>query len=412
MARRGENIRKRKDGRWEGRFIKTYDETRRAKYGSVYAKSYKECKKKLINARFELGVSRKCETAREGDVKLDELLREWLASIRPSIRISTHVKYRNAVVNHIIPALGNIKAKEITGKQIEKFLLRKRESGRLDNGGGLSVGTVQTLWIILSAALAYGTDGMFPAHGFKFRQSKPDVREVCTLNEHEQHRLEGFLLQNLDPSKFGVLLCLYTGLRIGEICSLRWEDIDREHNVIRVKSTVQRIQCPDEAEGKRTKLIIGAPKSKTSLREIPISSCVRNIITEQYTDRNNGFVVTGGGSAPLDPRTYQYRFQSYLKHAKVNPRNFHALRHSFATNCIRAGFDPKTLSEILGHASVNITLNRYVHSSKDMKQTQMELLSRNRGHFPGSAQGAERSVGRNIRSISQKGAFCDTCTLV
>lgn len=174
------------------------------------------------------------------------------------------------------------------------------------------------------------------------------------------HQLTKYLKNNPDIFKIGILLCLITGLRLGEICALRWEDIDFENKILCVKHTVQRIF--DKKLGK-TRLTETRPKSYYSEREIPVADEIINLL---YLHRGEGYFFLG--SRPMEPRTYQYKFYLYLKEAGITHMNFHILRHTFATNCIECGIDPKSLSEMLGHADVRITLNRYVHPTMQSKR--------------------------------------------
>lgn len=161
-----------------------------------------------------------------------------------------------------------------------------------------------------------------------------------------------------------------TGIRIGELCALQWKDIDLEKRILTVRKTMQRIQCPTEIS--KTKLIITDPKSESSCRKIPIPDCVM-VFLRKFKGESRNYVLTGADK-PIEPRTMQYRFAKVLKNAKLPSVHFHALRHIFASSCIRLGFDVKALSELLGHSSVEITLNRYVHSSFEQKKEYMKRI--------------------------------------
>lgn len=188
------------------------------------------------------------------------------------------------------------------------------------------------------------------------------------FSDIEQKELCGYLLKNTDNTSIGILLSLYTGLRIGEIYGLKWNDIDFEKNILTVRRTVQRIRTGIHG----TKLIVDAPKSRTSQRSIPIPEFLIDILRKFRI--NDNFYILSGSTKVTEPRTMQRRFKTILKKAGLPSINYHSLRHMFATNCIQLGFDVKTLSEILGHASVETTLNRYVHSSLERKTQCMNLL--------------------------------------
>jgi len=187
------------------------------------------------------------------------------------------------------------------------------------------------------------------------------------LTAAERKRLENYLIHNQNKTNIAVLLCLFTGLRVGELCGLKWEDIDFDNAVLYVKRTVQRV-----SKNGKSPVIIGTPKSKSSVRAVPIPAFVLDIL-RSYRNCDDFYIITGK-SKPTEPRTMQNRFKSILKNCDIRSINFHILRHTYATICIENGFDPKTLSELLGHADASITLNRYVHSSMQMKKNYVSRL--------------------------------------
>ena len=164
---------------------------------------------------------------------------------------------------------------------------------------------------------------------------------------------------------------MYSGLRIGELCALTWEDVDFENGVVRVEKTLQRV--PMRSENNKTSVVITSPKSKTSVREIPIPAFVMDIL--KRSRHSDNCYILSGTNRPVEPRTMQNRFKAVLKECGIRSANFHLLRHTYATVCIESGFDAKTVSELLGHSNVNITLNRYVHSSMEMKKKCVDGLN-------------------------------------
>jgi len=194
------------------------------------------------------------------------------------------------------------------------------------------------------------------------------------LSIKEQEILEKNIMTDCDERKLGVLLSLYTGLRIGEVCGLKWDDIDFSTNTIHIHQTIERVTNVDEkGKGRKTKLVVGEVKTVSSNRIIPIPKSLL-LLLKEYANRNN-YVIPGKSYPYIDPRTYQYTFQRYLKQCNLRKINYHVLRHTFATRCVESGMDIKTLSEILGHANVNITLNTYVHSSIEQKRIQLDKLT-------------------------------------
>ena len=181
------------------------------------------------------------------------------------------------------------------------------------------------------------------------------------------------ILTDLDERKLGVLLSLYAGLRIGEVCGLRWEDIDFDTQTIHIRHTVIRVKNIDGNCERKTRLVLGDTKTFSSNRIIPIPPKLTSLL-KQMKKADKDFILLGTTYKYTDPRTYQYAFKNYLSSCNIRQINYHALRHTFATRCIESGMDIKSLSEILGHASVNITLNTYVHSSIEHKRSQLQTM--------------------------------------
>lgn len=369
MPKRGENIYKRKDGRWEGRYrIKSYS-GKGTKYKSIYGKSYKEVKEKMMLQRQEEAVffSRKKEPI------FSDVLELWILENRLRLKGATENKYQNMIDMHIAPALGHIKVSELTTTNINAFLENKRKNGRLDGKGGLSASYIKSMSLVIQAALNYAVQEELcePLRKSVFKLTI-EKKEIHILNCAEQKQLEAYLLKDTDETKLGMLISLYMGLRIGEVCALAWEDIDFQEKILHVRHTVARVRA-EEKDGAKTKLILDKPKTKTSMRDIPISEMLMKIFLQMKKSAKSPYVISAKASF-VSPRTYEYRYHKILEECGLCSINYHALRHSFATKCVEAGVDVKTLSEILGHADVTITLNTYVHSSMEMKRKQLEKL--------------------------------------
>ncbi len=365
MSKRGENIRKRKDGRWEGRYLREVDG--RKSYRSVYARTYSEVKKKLFaekkKEREKAGRTTDSATA----MSLHELSIFWLDEVKTLRKYSTYQKYMDIYENYIHAQLGHLPVKEIKPDIVTRILPRQ-----------LSVSTHRSIYCVLNQIIHYGNIYYnIPAVPLQpciaIRKTKP----VEILSLTEQKKLLEQMYLNMDNYKLGILICMSTGLRLGEICSLRWEDIDFQHGILYVKRTVQRIR--KEAGNKKTMLVEGTPKTGSSRREIPLPEHLLKILLPFWD--SHPYVLNG--DSPTDPRTYQYRFQSYLCAAQIPKKNFHILRHTFATNCINSGADVKSVSELLGHSNVNITLNKYVHPAMDVKRNCLDSLSSVYGQLMG-----------------------------
>lgn len=364
---KSKNIYKRKDGRWEGRIANGYDKKGHTKYFSVYAKSYTEVKSKMDIYSKENKKSTSKNT-------VEKVCREWLDSIRNSVKISTLNKYTNVINNHIIPCMGGLCINELTADCIDRFLTEKLKNGRIDGNGGLSPKTVCDITTVLKTVVNFSTSRGYSA-AFMGKVSLPRLanRETKVLTKSEQCRLENYICNNLNQKSVGLLLALYTGLRIGELCSLKWSSIDFENKILTVNATVQRIQQLDTEN--KTTVVIGEPKSTSSVRSIPLSMAIVNALKTLSPDvLSQAYILSGSALSPIEPRSYTNYFKRCLKECNISDINFHALRHTFATRCVEAGVDIKSLSEILGHSDVKITLNRYVHSSMEQKKLQIEKL--------------------------------------
>lgn len=373
MARTGENIYKRKDGRWEARYIVSYDENGKAKYKYLYAYTYSEVKTKLINAQITSKLTINDKNSKDNE-KYEFWLDEWLRTKRLSIKESTYIRYKNNIENHIKPILGKYPINKISTSLVEQFVAQKLEKGRKDGNGGLSPKSVSDIMVIIKESFKYAQSfGIIVICSFERISFKKNAKEMRVLSPLEEQRLLGVLFKNFDRYKLGVFICLYTGIRIGELCALQWKNVSFSENTIKIEHTVQRLQKEGNNIVQKTHLIVTEPKSYAALRTIPLPKFVITVI-KPFAGAPNSYILSGENKSMIEPRTMQNHFKSYLKEGKIETANFHALRHTFATRCIEAGFDVKTLSEILGHSSVKITLDKYVHSSIELKRNNMEKL--------------------------------------
>lgn len=378
MPKKGENIYKRKDGRWEGRYIRTRTADGKAVYGSVYASTYREAKAKLIaavasNSPVQAEPAHSSQT--DYSDQFGSVATQWLEDIRSQVKESTYNKYRNLLESYILPEIGHMLLCGISQETIKSHC-----DGLLLRGGqgknGLSAKTVSDVLSVIRSVLRFavkmGKPISFDVQSIRIKQSAAEMR---VLSRSEQDRLCQYLSSDLNPANIGILVCLFTGIRIGEVCALQWEDISLSDQTIHVHQTMQRVQNKQEAEtATKTRVIITAPKSACSIRTIPIPDMLAEYIIQHKTSAT-GYFLTNSCLQYMEPRVLQMRFKQALKKCSVESANYHSLRHTFATRCIELGFDVKSLSEILGHASVNITMNRYVHPSMDLKRENMQRLS-------------------------------------
>lgn len=375
MPRRGENIYKRKDGRWEGRYIKGHS-CGKTQYGYVYARTYAETKQKLIeHASGESSSSQSLSqlAKQRGQPTFDEISSEWLASVESQIKESTYIKYANSLKSYLCPAFSSKAIESISRSDVSTLCVELSEHGGLGSRG-LSPKTITDSLSILRSIFNYATDekGITVANisGISIKAAHETMR---ILSMSEQEKLERVLREDLNLCNLGILLCLYTGIRIGEVCALTWKNVISEEQILYVNKTMQRLQQLNGSEQK-TRIVISSPKSECSIRRIPLPESIYQLLQSNRSS-DDSYILTGRNNKFVEPRTMENRFKKVLRLADIEDTNFHTLRHTFATRCVELGFDIKSLSEILGHASVNITLNRYVHPSMELKQKNMNMLS-------------------------------------
>ena len=348
----------RHDGRYEGRIPNGKSEDGKRKFRYILARS----KEKVIEKMAEIYDNSKGKICGK---TVDEVYTEYYNSIQHRVKESTAANYRMKAQKHILPFIGNKQIDSVTEEDICKFIYEKQNSG-------LSARYIVDILILIKALFKYAVRiyHIFnPVDGISFQRKKSP--EIQLLDKQEQEQLQRYIAENQNETTLGIALSMSTGIRIGELCALQWKDIDIEKRILTVSKTLQRIQCPTETA--RTKLIITEPKSESSKRNIPIPECTAEFLKKFKNDSNK--YLLSGNEKPTEPRTIQYRFSKILKNVKLPSVHFHALRHMFACKCVKLGFDIKALSEIMGHSSVEITLNRYVHSSFEEKKNFMGRLN-------------------------------------
>lgn len=288
---------------------------------------------------------------------------EWLKYKKNTVKKSTYYNYSYSVAKYLYPSFA--------GKNITKIKNYNNFIEELSDT--LSPKTVRDIVTKLKEIINfYEEEHNTKLNIKKMSLPKMNKKEIQILSNKEKQKLEKYCIEQNSLKSLGILICLNTGLRIGEVCALRWENVDFETRRIHVEKTIERIYSKEE---NKTIVIIDTPKSITSVRTIPINSKLYNILKQiRGKSKKTDFVLTGSSEHYVEPRNYQYHFKEILKRSKVKKYKFHTLRHTFATNCIEAGMDIKSLSEILGHADVSITLNIYVHSSDKAKRKYLEKI--------------------------------------
>lgn len=297
----------------------------------------------------------------------------WLLEKKDYIKESTYANYSNNIFNHIIPKLGNYYLNELNHKVIQDFLLELSKNGRKDNTGGLAEKTIKDITIIIKGSIKKGINEDKIKHiELTFNYPKDNKEnKLYVLTKREQNKITNYVLENINSRNIGLLISLYSGIRIGELCALKWEDVDFKKNCLTINKTIQRVYIKDKNKN-ISKVIITTPKTKNANREIPINKDFLEILKKVKSDKKH-YILTGNEKY-IEPRTYRKYFNKVLDELKIKHFNFHSLRHTFATNCISLGVDYKTVSELLGHANVNITLNLYVHPRYSQKKKCIDLV--------------------------------------
>lgn len=361
----GENIYKRKDGRWEGRFISGRKPDGRAKYTYAYGRTRKETKEKLEKRKLMIAA----QPTGSCRMTVKELFSWYLEKIE--IKPSTRARYDFVIENHILPQLGSVFIASLTAIQLSAFLNLKLKNGRL-HGGGLSAKSVRDIGVLIKAALrAAVAEYHFPCDALNAKLPKAKQRKIEPFSAWELDRLGKALSPSANHKDAGILLSANGGLRLGEVCALRVSDIDFQAGTVSIVREVLRIKV-----GEKTQLVVQTPKSDASMRTVPLPADALAFLKKAVSGLpQDAYILTGRVDKPMEPRTYQYYFESVLRRCGIRKRCYHTLRHSYATRCIEKGVDVKSLSEMLGHADITTTLRLYVHPSMDSKKQAVQKIS-------------------------------------
>lgn len=290
----------------------------------------------------------------------------WQADKQQFVKKSTFAAYSLLIANHLLPAFSE--ANDISEEDVQQFVFKKLNEG-------LSQKSVKDILIVLKMILRYGAKHNLMEHRqieIRFPTER-ERQEVEVLSKANQRKIMEFVKNNFTFQNLGIYICLSAGLRIGEVCALTWNDIDAEQGVIYVNKTIQRIYLVGEIE-KRTEVIIDTPKSKNSIREIPMTKELLRMVKPLKKVVNSSFFVLTNSAAPTEPRTYRNYYKRLMKQLDIPALKFHGLRHSFATRCIESNCDYKTVSVLLGHSNISTTLNLYVHPNMEQKKRCIEQM--------------------------------------
>lgn len=307
-------------------------------------------------------------------MKTKELLAEWLdTDVKERVKLRTYRRYESVVQLHIVPEIGSMDIECLTRREIQDFLIRQKKGGnRKKEQEELSASSLNLIQTVLGLAMEYACDmGVIKQNPCSRLHRIPmNSKRIEAFTKEEQRMLEQTALAGEDRRLFGVFLCLYTGIRIGELLALEWSDADLEQGILHIDKTVYRTKDLDG----NWKLCVDRPKTGSSARDIPMPSYLTEMMRAHEAKGKSLYVIENKKGERMSVRSYQYMFERLTERAGIRKLNFHALRHTFATRALECGMDIKTLSEIMGHKNATITLNRYAHSMMDTKIKMMQKL--------------------------------------
>ncbi|EOH98246.1 hypothetical protein UAW_01427 [Enterococcus haemoperoxidus ATCC BAA-382] len=364
MARKGENIYKRKDGRWEGRYIKGRKANGLIHYGYVYGQTYTEVKKKLTIKKATMFSAQ--DQSEQFYGSLNNWLDYWLEKIiSTKVKPGTFDSYKSKLDCHVRPLIGEIRLSDLTVEHINKFIENTQKK--------ISINSLHSVFRVLKTSLRYAQKLHFVKSSVYENVELPKGKKpkIATISQFE-HKL---LIREAKRSSNGLamLMSLETGMRIGEIAGLKWEDIDFENRVLSIKRTLQRVKTYTESSDK-TQIIEEKPKSENSERVIPLSSDLLEQLLSKKELSKSAYVVSKTQGF-TEPRTIRYQFKRLLQKVKLADYSFHALRHSFATRCLEKGVNIAVISSLLGHASTKMTLDIYTNSNLTEERIAVEAVA-------------------------------------
>jgi len=300
--------------------------------------------------------------------KISEIIDLWKADKKQYVKKSSYSAYVLLIENHLLPIFGD--KRSVEEMEVQSFVFQKLDEG-------LSQKSIKDILIVLKMVLKFGAKNKLLEYipfdiQFPTEREKYDIEVITKAN---QKRIMNFIQEHFTFKNLGVYICLSTGMRIGEICALTWSDIDTDAGIIIIKKTIQRIYII-ENNSRHTELLLDTPKTKNSIRDIPMTKDLLKMLKPVKKVVNSNFFVLTNDAKPTEPRTYRNYYKKLMEDLKIPELKFHGLRHSFATRCIESNCDYKTVSVILGHSNISTTLNLYVHPNLEQKKKCIEQMSK------------------------------------
>lgn len=302
------------------------------------------------------------------EIKFSEIVALWKEDKKQYVKRSTFAVYSLLIENHILPVFGEMGLVE--EQDVQTFVFRKLNEG-------LSHKTIKDILIVLKMILRFGVKN----HMTEYRQidikfpTERDKHSIDILSRSHQKQIMVYIQTHFTFKNLGIYICLSTGIRIGEICALTWDDLDVENGIIHVRKTIQRIYIMEKSR-KHTEVILDTPKTKNSIREIPMTKDLLKMVRPVKKVVNGNFYVLTNEPQPTEPRTYRNYYKRLILSLGLPSMKFHGLRHSFATRCIESKCDYKTVSVLLGHSNISTTLNPYVHPNMEQKKRCIDRMFR------------------------------------
>ena len=308
------------------------------------------------------------------DISFPRICNLWAEEKRRQVKPTSMAAYMVSIDKYLLSHFS--KLSDVNSESVQNFISEKIMAG-------LSVKSIKDILVVLKMIMKYAVSSGYKIN-WNYKAALPKEiksKDITVFTTVQQKKLMDYLTSNWNYKNLGILICLTTGLRIGEICGLKWADINFEMSSLSINKSVYRLYFPN-SQNEKSRLIVNTPKTRHSYRTIPLPSNILKLITEYNTDRNKDYFIVSNSSKPMEPRNYRNYFHQLLRSLDLPILKFHSLRHSFATRCIENNCDYKTVSAILGHADISTTLNLYVHPSAEQKRSCIEKMVESLNKYP------------------------------